>query len=164
MKRIVLVLGVLAMPLAAQQPRTGHDEHKMAGMAHMEHMDEMMAPMTGAMAFMPEHVLAQKDSLKLTAAQVSTLTSLQDASKKAHDDCAAELKPHMEAIAQALRGAAPDTVALKSHFDAAHSAMGRGHWAMLAIAVQARAVLTEQQRARVEQMSSRKAEHGAEHH
>lgn len=164
MKRIVLALAVLATPLAAQEPRTGHDDHKMAGMRHMEHMDGMMAPMMGGMAFMPDHILARKDSLQLTAAQVSSLTSLQDAAKKAHEDCAAAVKPHMEAIAQALRASAADTAALKPHFEAAHAAMGKGHWAMLAIAMRARGVLNEEQRARVERWASHKSEHGADHH
>src|SRR2546426_5646208 len=35
----------------------------------------------------------------------------------------------------------------KVHFQAAHGAMGKAHWAMLASAVQARAVLSDAQRA-----------------
>ena len=149
MRRILVLLAAAAMPLAAQQPpaRAGHGEQMMA---HMEHMEDMMAPMMGVMAFKPDQLLAKKDSLNLTATQISRLTSLQDAAKKAHEDCAAAAKPHLDAIAQGLSATAPDTAVLKQHFDAAHAAMGKGHWAMFAIAMQARGVLNEDQRSRVE--------------
>ncbi len=160
MRRILVLLAMAGMPLAAQQPRAGHDEQMMA---HMEHMEDMMAPMMGAMAFQPDQILSKKDSLNLTAAQVSRLTSLQDAAKKAHEDCAAAAKPHLDAIAQRLGATAPDTAALKEHFDAAHAAMGKGHWSMFAIAMQARAVLSDDQRSRVERWASHKSEH-REHH
>jgi hypothetical protein len=45
---------------------------------------------------------------------------------------------------------APDTTAVRQHFQAAHAAMGNAHWAMLRAAAQAKAVLTEAQRGRVE--------------
>lgn len=158
MKLMLAVLAVAAMPLAAQQPRMGHDDRM------MEHMNEMMAPMMSAMAFNPDHILAHQDSLQLTAAQLSRLTALQGAAKKAHENCQAGMKPHMAAIAQGLSAATPDTAALKQHFDAAHAAMEKGHWTMLATAVQARAVLTEEQRARVERWAAgRKSEHGERH-
>src|SRR5688572_16954034 len=147
MRRILVLLAVAAMPLAAQQPRAGHDEHKMA---HMEQMEDMMAPMMGPMAFKPDQILAKKDSLNLTAAQISRLTSLQDAAKKAHEDCAAAAQPHLDAIARGLSDTATDTAALKQHFDAAHAAMGKGHWVMVSIAVQARAELSDEQRSRIE--------------
>ena len=152
-RRILVLLAVTAMPLAAQQPRTGHDEHEMARMEHME----------GAMAFKPDQILAHRDSLNLTAAQISRLTSLQDAAKKAHEDCGAAAKPHMAAITEGLSATAPDTAALRQHIDAAHAAMGKGHWATLATAMQARALLSEDQRSRVERWASRKSEH-REHH
>ena len=162
MRRILVLLAVAAMPLAAQQPpRAGHDEQMMA---HMEHMEDMMAPMMGAMAYQPDRLLAHKDSLNLTAAQIARLTSLQDAAKKAHEDCAAQLKPHLDAVGQGLSVAAPDTVALKQHFDAAHAAMGKGHWVMFSIATQGRAVLSDEQRSQVDRWSRRKSEHGAQHH
>ena len=162
MKRTLILLACAAMPLAAQQPAMRHDDHSHTAM--MSHMDEMMAPMMGVMAYAPDHLLDRKESLKLTAQQITRLTTLQDDAKKTHEQCAADAKPHLEAIAQALRVTAADTIALKQHFDAAHAAMGKGHWAMFGIAMQARGVLTDEQRAQVDQWSKEKGAHDEEHH
>lgn len=155
MKSVVTAaaLAVLATSLAAQEP------HSMRHESHMDQMEAMMAPMMSAMAFAPDHLLSRKDSLALTPQQVTRLTTLRDAAKAAHDAAAADAKTHVSAVADAMRAAAPDTVALKQHFDAAHDAMGKAHWTMLSTAAQARAVLTEEQRARVERWAARMHEH-----
>ena len=49
-----------------------------------------------------------------------------------------------------LQADAPDTAALRQHFVAAHAAMGTAHLTMLRAAAQAKAVLTDAQRGRVE--------------
>jgi hypothetical protein len=56
----------------------------------------------------------------------------------------------MDALAQTFQSASPDTAALRLHFQGAHVAMGKAHWTMLSAAAQAKAVLTDDQRARVE--------------
>ena len=160
MKRTFALLALAAMPLAAQQPRMGHDEQ---GMSHMMQMEQMMAPMMRAMTFTPDHLLARKDSLNLTPQQITRLTALRDAAKTAHDAAAADAKAHMDAMAQALNAASPDTAAVKQHFQAAHTAMGNAHWAMLAAAAQARGVLTAEQRARVDRWASQMMGHPMEH-
>lgn len=162
MKRILMLLACTAVPLAAQQPAMRHDDHARAAM--MSHMDEMMAPMMGVMVYAPDHLLDRKESLKLTAQQITRLTSLQDGAKKAHEQCVADAKPHLDAIAQGLRVPTLDTAALKQHFEAAHAAMGKGHWAMFGVAMQARAVLTDEQRAQVDQWSKDRREHRDAHH
>ncbi len=106
------------------------------------------------MAFTPDHLLAGKDSLNLTPQQVARLTALRDGSKGAHDAAAADAKMHMDGVGQALNVASPDTGVVKMHFQAAHTAMGKAMWAMLAAAAQARAVLTDEQRARVDRWAS----------
>jgi Spy/CpxP family protein refolding chaperone len=161
MTRTLLLLTLATTPLAAQRHRSGHDDDQSS---HMAQMQEMMAPMMGAMTFAPEHLLARKDSLALTPQQVTRLTALGDAARAAHDAASADAKTHMSALAAAWQAAAPDTVALKTHFAAAHEAMGKAHWAMLSAAAQARGVLTNEQRARVEGWVSTKREHGDEHH
>lgn len=160
MKHSFALLALAAMPLAAQQPRMGHDAQ---GMSHMMQMEEMMAPMMRAMAFAPDHLLARKDSLNLTPQQITRLTALRDAAKTAHDAAAADAKAHMGAMAQALNAASPDTAAVKQHFQATHTAMGNAHWAMLAAAAQARSVLTDEQRARVDRWASKMMGHEMEH-
>ncbi len=151
------LIGAPLAPLAAQQPGMMGQ-----GMPHMMQMQQMMAPMMGAMAFTPDHLLARKDSLGLTPQQVTRLTALQGAAKAAHDAAAAEAKTHTDALAQAFQGAAPDTAAVKLHFQAAHAAMGKAHWAMLTAAIQAKAALTDEQRARVTAWAGA-MQHG-EHH
>ncbi len=157
MKRLrsVAILALVGAPLAAQQP--GMMGRGM--MPNMMQMEQMMAPMMGAMAFTPDHLLARKDSLSLTPQQVTRLTVLRDAAKTAHDAAAAEAKTHMDELAQAMRAAAPDTSAVKVHFQAAHAAMGKAHWTMLAAAAQAKALLTDDQRARVDRWASTMMEH-----
>lgn len=193
--RMLMALAVAA-PLAAQQPDTArkpampmgqmpgpgmmqggmHGRMGMMGpgMGHMQQMMGMMEPMMRGMAFTPEHLLARKDALELTAQQVTRLTALRDAAKTAHDAAHAEMQTHMEALQTAMKAASPDTNQLKQHFQAMHTAMGRAHWSMLTAAAQARAVLTDVQRGRVEgwadamqmhrhQMGGMRRQEGPEH-
>jgi hypothetical protein len=121
----------------------------MQGMGMHGWMMEQMGPEMGAamriFAFAPDHLLAHKDSLGLTPQQVTRLTALRDTAEARQKAAIAEAKPHVQAFAQAT-----DTAALKTHFQAAHDAMGRAHWAMLSAAAQARAVLTDPQRAKAQ--------------
>ena len=116
----------------------------------MAMMREMMAPMVRIIAYTPGSLLAHKDSLNLTADQVSKLTAIRDANRAGHDAAAADFKTHMDELTQAFQTAAPDTNALRPHFDAAHAAMGKAHWAGLSAAAQARALLTDAQRQKVD--------------
>ncbi|HEX9610477.1 MAG TPA: Spy/CpxP family protein refolding chaperone [Gemmatimonadales bacterium] len=166
---LLTLLALVAAPLAAQQPvkpdtaKPGMMGPGMMGrgrmmgqgmqhemMAHMQQMQEMMGPMMREMAFAPDHLLNRKDSLGLTADQVSRLTALRDPAKAAHDRAAGQAKAHMDALGKVFTAAAPDTAAARQHFQAAHQAMGDAHWAMLRAAAEARAVLTDGQRGRVE--------------
>jgi len=153
--RSLALLALVGAPLAAQQP--GMMGRGM--MPHMMQMREMMAPMMRGMAFAPNQLLERKDSLGLTAQQVTRLTTLRDAAKAAHDAAQAEAKAHMDGLAQAFHASAPDTSAVKLHFQAAHAAMGKAHWTMLAAAAQAKALLTDEQRARVDRWASMMMEH-----
>jgi LTXXQ motif family protein len=161
MNRMSIVMALLvAAPLAAQQPDSVkpampmHRQREMGMDPMMGHMMagmmEMMGPMMSAMAFEPEHLLARKDALELTPQQVTRLTALRDAAKTAHDAAHAGMQTHMAALAQTMKANAPDTTALKQHFQEAHAAMGRAHWVMLSAAAQARALLTDAQRGRVD--------------
>lgn len=174
MKRAAwLVALAAAAPLAAQQPDTtmkpgmpmhpgmmsrhrmtgrmmGHGEMTGPMQGHMMRMMRMMAPMLQGMAFTPDHLLARKDALELTDQQVNRLTALRDAARQVHDSAVAEARTHLDEMAHAMDGAKPDTAQIKTHFQAAHAAMGRAQWAMLSAAAQARGILTELQRGRVE--------------
>lgn len=163
--RMLLALAV-ATPLAAQQPdsakRTGppmgpemmmrHEGMHSGGMGMqgMMGMMAMMGPMMRTMAFVPGHLLERKDALELTPQQVSRLTALDAAMKTAHDAAHTEMQAHMTEMANVMKAGAPDTNQLKMHFQGMQTAMGKAHWAMLSAAAQARAVLTDVQRGRVE--------------
>ena len=162
---LITMLCCIAAPLAAQDTTHARDygqrprpERGMGrGMGQRGDMDnmtsmmrEMMAPMMRVMAYEPDHLLSRKDSLQLTNDQVTKLTSIRDAAKSSHDAAAADFKTHMNALSQAFQTAAPDTNTLRAHFQEAHTAMGKAHWAMLSAAAQARAALTDAQRKKID--------------
>jgi Spy/CpxP family protein refolding chaperone len=167
MSLLTVATVVLALPLAAQQPRgmgqgMGHGRGMQGEM--MQGMDSMMAPMMRAMAFAPGHLLAQKQALHLTDDQVSQLTALRDAAKSAHDAAAQQAMMHLGELEQTMQAPAPDTSAVKMHLDAAHRLMGDAMWAMMRSAAQARGLLTDFQRGQVQGMAKRptaRMRHGA---
>jgi Spy/CpxP family protein refolding chaperone len=176
MKGISLLVALLvAAPLAAQQPDSAKKAMPMRGhpgmmgqgmgqgmmqgqmqgmmgpmMGHMQMMGGMMGPMMRGMAFDPGRLLMHKEVLQLTDQQVSKLTALRDAARTAHDAAMKDMHTHMQEMLPLLQGASPDTAKIKPHFQAVQAAMANAHWAMLVASTQARAVLTDVQRARVE--------------
>lgn len=177
---IVAAAALLALPLAAQQRdsvkppcpagqtcpapgphgQMGHAMGAGMGMAQSQGMmgggmgqmmmDEMMGPMMRGMAFAPGNLLDHKDQLGLTAQQVTRLTQIRDAAKTAHDAAHHEAMSHMEELGKALAATAPDSAAVRAHFMGHHDAMGRAHMVMLRASIQAKAVLTPEQRGRVD--------------
>lgn len=164
MKSLALVTTlclIAAAPVAAQDttharhpahPGMGPRSGPRGAMADdmMPMMREMMAPMMRIIAYTPDHLLAHKDSLQLTADQVTKLTAIRDSAKSTHEAAAADFKTHMGELSEAFQGPSPDAAALQPHFDAAHAAMGKAHWAMLSAAARAKALLTDAQRQKVD--------------
>ena len=154
---LLAVVALAAAPLAAQQPaKPDTSGHAMMGPGMMPGMmmgSSMMREMGPAMATMmlytPQHLLARRESLGLTADQVNRLTALRDGSKATFEAATTEAQTHMKELDQTANAPRPDTTALKTHFQAAHNAMGKAHWTMLTSAVQARQVLTDAQRAKI---------------
>ena len=139
-------------PLRRSRPEPAHRPGRAANGEMMDqdaHEKEMMAPDADRPSA-PAHLLERKDVLALTTQQVTRLTALRDAAKAAHDAAEADVKTHHDALARTMAAPAPDTAAVRQHFQAAHAAMGNAHWAMLRAAAQAKAVLTEAQRGRVD--------------
>jgi hypothetical protein len=162
---IALGLCCIAAPLTAQQdtsharrpmrrPRAGQRAMASGGMemdsSMLAMMHDMMGPMMGVMAYEPGRLLAHKDSLQLTSDQVSKLTAIDDSAKSARDAAMNDVKTHMGALSQAFQTASPDTGTLHTHFTEAQAAMAKAHWAMLSAAAQARAILTDAQRSKVD--------------
>jgi Spy/CpxP family protein refolding chaperone len=158
--RALALTALLAAPLAAQQPMESdsvrHAHGGMMGPGMMEHgmmgpgMTEMM--MMGGMEYEPAHLLAINSELSLTAQQITALTALRDGAKRSHDAAMDRIKTHLDELRSALDAATPDTTAIRTHFLAAHDAMGQAHLAMLITNVRAKALLTDAQRAQVAQM------------
>lgn len=167
MKLLTLLLAAAgaATPLAAQhdhppagrpdsQARKPMGEMPMGGM----HMGPMQMggmqmgdmPMHRAMMFAPAHLLERRDKLALSAQQVTRLEVLRDAARAAHDRSATAAKLAGDSLNRALAAAAPDTALARRLFRAHHDAMGEAHWVMMRTAAQAKAVLTDAQRGRVE--------------
>jgi Spy/CpxP family protein refolding chaperone len=140
--RLLVVIGLASAPLAAQHP-TGRVMDDPMG------MQEMMAPMAQVMLYTPQHLLPRKDALGLTADQVARLTALRDATTAAQDAAMTEAKTHLEELQAAAEAASPDTTAVKTHFQAAHVAMGRARWQAIRSALEARALLTDAQRTKL---------------
>lgn len=163
---VVLALAI-ATPLAAQQP----DSSQMAapdslGRHHMMYHGQrgrgrgpwggnrMMGgegrSMGRDMAFDPARLLARKDVLGLSPQQASRLTTLQKGVEPTFTSARTEIRKQHDAIAAIMKADAPDTAQLKQHLQALQSAVNNAHWARISTAIQARAVLNESQRGRVQ--------------
>jgi Spy/CpxP family protein refolding chaperone len=155
--RLTGVVLLTAGSLAAQQPaKLDSIPHPMMGHGPMAPMmnDPIMQHMGPAvmrmMLYAPQHLLVRKDALGLSPDQVNRLVMLVDGSKGTRDAAFADADTHLKELEQAMNAAKPDTLVVKTHFTATHNAMGKAHWAMLAASVQARAVLTDAQRAQLQ--------------
>lgn len=156
------------MPAAGSgQSAAQTGQHQMPGMGGMAGMQGgmagcpmmggdsaggMMAGMMAGMAAAPAHLLAMKADLRLTANQERRITAIRDAAQPGHDAAMRSGAMHARELAQAMQVAAPDTAAVRAHFQGAHAAMGQVHLAMLTAAARARAVLTDEQRRQVDSM------------
>jgi len=179
MKGMSLLLALaVAAPLAAQQPDSAKkpampmgrhpgmmgqgmmqgDMHGMM-MGNMPMMG-MMGPMMRNMAYNPASLLMHKDELKLTDQQVTKLTALRDAARTAHDAAMSDMHTHMQELMPLMSAATADTAKMKPHFQAALAAMANAHWAMLVASTQAKTVLDDTQRARVEGWADAMQHHG----
>src|SRR5438046_9800984 len=104
----ISMLGLAALAagrLAAQQP--AHPMHPM--MDDPMAMQELMGPMMQVMLYTPQHRLARKDALGLTADQVGRLTTLRGATQPAQAAATGESKAHMQHLHPATNLATPET-------------------------------------------------------
>src|SRR5207249_11125924 len=95
----LLWVGVLAAGrLLAQEPALPTHPRIGAIMGHPMAMQEMMGPMMPVMVYTPQHLLAHKEALGLTADQVARLTTLRAATQAAQDAAMGEAKAHMQEL------------------------------------------------------------------
>ena len=150
---MVALAALLAGPAAAQGMGGMGGGRQMAGMG-MGMMDSMMAPMMHSMATAPERLLLRKTALHHTEDQVSQITALRDAMRPVRDSAAQQAMAHLREMDDVMHQPAPDTAAVRMHFEAALQYMGQAHMAALDAAAAARAVLTDDQRKQVDAMAS----------
>ena len=81
--------------------------------------------------------------------QVARLTALENRGKPEMKVTLQQIRTERAAIAAGLKADAPDTVLLKRHYEALHTAAGNAHWARVSASLQARAILTDTQRSKV---------------
>ena len=125
-------------------------------MQHKEEMGERMGGfgiLKALQPFAPEALLKHGDHLKLTPDQVARLTRLRDQSgqavKEAHH---AAHEAHMS-LNETLKNAPDDTTALRQYFLEHHNREGNMQWLRVSAALQARTLLTPDQRATLESMT-----------
>ncbi|MFI5236148.1 MAG: hypothetical protein ACHQXA_10590 [Gemmatimonadales bacterium] len=163
---VALAALVVAAPLTAQQPDSGmhghmmkhdstqHGPMRMMGRGGMGPMGPMSGRM-GNMAFTPTRLLARNGELQLTAQQITALTAIRDAAERDSRAAMERAKTHLAELKTAMDAAGADTAAIRTHFLAAHDAMGQAQLVMLISDARAKALLTEAQRAQVTAWSER---------
>ena len=150
-KPLLIAAAFAALPLAAQQPaKPDSTRAPMSAMMEGPMLREMGPALMRLLLYAPQHLLARKDALDLTADQIARLTRVRDGSNAGHEAAMTDARAHLKELELAAGAPKPDSAALQTHFQAAHNAVGKAHWTVLAAAAQARAVLTDAQRAKVQ--------------
>jgi Spy/CpxP family protein refolding chaperone len=167
MKTRIATLGLvlaLAGTLAAQQPPAQQPQAQGAppGQGRMMGPRGAMRGPGGAFPFTrrgmgmgmgmyaPDRLVNRREVLGLTPDQVSRLDALAQDAKQARDQAQAASKPHWDQLAELWKQPTPDVAQIKTHAQAAMQAMEAARLAQLTDAAQAKAVLTPEQRGRVE--------------
>jgi Spy/CpxP family protein refolding chaperone len=161
---LVLMAGPLAAQQQQQQPPPpqppaalgpGMGMRRMGGMMRMPGMMGMMGMQGPGREFRevgsyaPRLLIAWRQSLGLSAEQVSRLEALAQEARQAADKATAEARMHWDQLAEIWKQPTPDVNQVRSHAQAAMQAMQAARLAHLVAAAQAKAVLTPEQRGRV---------------
>jgi hypothetical protein len=136
---LMTTLALLSSSVAvAQQQQHRHQGRGMMGQGAgmMTHIDR----------FRPANVLLQKESLSLSRTQIEKLTDLENGAAKTREAALAGHEQNRGQLMGALAAPAPDPMAVRGYFDAAHASMGAAHWADIDAALKAMQILTDEQR------------------
>jgi Spy/CpxP family protein refolding chaperone len=147
-----------AVALAAQQPapQPRQPGGPPAGGPPEGQMRERMRPEFGPrggfamMAFSPTALLEHREALSLTADQVTKLSTLETDLKTARDKARTDSKPHRDELQKLLEQSAPDVTQVRAHAQALMQAEQTGRLNAITTSVQAKAVLSPEQRGRVQ--------------
>lgn len=147
----LLLLLAVAAPLTAQQPDTANlaPRDSVTGRHGYRHHGGPGRWNRRRNLFDPARLIERKGSLGLSDQQVAQLSALENRSKPQMKATLQQIRAERAAIAAGLTADAPDTVLLKRHYEALHTAAGNAHWARVSASLQARAILTDTQRSEV---------------
>jgi Spy/CpxP family protein refolding chaperone len=157
-----LVLAGIALAVAAPLAAQHHHGEMRPGAAPMGQghamCQEMMkgggmmggGMMSPIMQFAPERLLEHSEHLGLTTDQTTRLTALRDAAAKAAEQAHEPAMAAHQKLDQAFKETPQDTVAIRQYFMAHQTAMSNTHWIRANAALQARAILTPEQRMKIE--------------
>ena len=158
---LVLVIGLLGRATLEAQahhqgqgPARGQQQGMMGGMGTMNGMGMMgmMGPMVDFASFAPGQILEHREHLELTDEQVTALTALRESSDRAVGDAHAPAHAAMQNLQQELEAEAPDLERVRQLFTAHQTAMGNVQLIRLEAAIEARALLTPEQRGMIKGM------------
>lgn len=144
--KVALALGLLAGPVAAQQPPPPAPPPQPGPMGMRA---GLLGPGLGMGVYAPQHLVDRREALALTPEQVSRLEALAQEAKQAAEKAQAEAKTHEEQLADLWKQPTPDVSQVRTHAQAAMQAMQGARMAHLVAAAQAKAVLNAEQRGRV---------------
>lgn len=143
------ILGALVMTAALGATTTASAQQHHGHEPGMRGDHEPMSGMTFIQQFAPAAVLREREALGLSDEQVTRLTALAEETAAVRDKALATHETHRNQLQHALMAPVPDPAIVRTHFDAAHAAMGHAHWVGVDAAIRSLAVLTDNQRAQV---------------
>lgn len=136
------------MPGKMEHQMPGNMEQKMQGM--MEGMKQEMQDMMAVHAYLPAMLLEQKAELELTRDQVSKLEKLAAEVETAKTHAKTEHDARHAKIMAQFKLARPDPATVKTDAQEAMMDMAAAHGIELSAAAQAKGLLTDAQRAKLD--------------
>ena len=133
-------------PTPAPAPRQGPPGPPPGG----ERMERMGPVGFGLGMFSATMLLERREALGLTADQVTRLSNLENELRQAREKAQTDAKPHREELEKLMQQATPDPIQLRTHAQALMAAMQGAALTALTTGAQAKAVLTPEQRGRVQ--------------
>ncbi|MSR06120.1 MAG: hypothetical protein EXR93_03480 [Gemmatimonadetes bacterium] len=147
------VVSAHAQQPAPRQAPPGAPQPPAEGQPRMQGPPGMGGPGGAGFAvgvFNPSLLLERRDVLNLTPDQVTRLSGLENDLKAAREKAQTDAKPHREELQKLLQQTAPDVAQVRTHAQALMQVEQGAQLNTLVTSVQAKAVLTPEQRGRVQ--------------
>jgi Spy/CpxP family protein refolding chaperone len=132
------------------QPPTGEAQPRGEGAPQMRRMGRPAPGGIGMAVYSPTALLERRSMLNLTADQVTRLATLENDLKAARQKAETDAKPHRDELEKLWEQATPDVAQVRVHAQAMMQAQQAAQLLALTTTAQAKAVLTAEQRGRVQ--------------